>query len=83
MKEQLKKVLLKRMDEWGVKSHTRHCKQSSAYGSIDEETGMFVPNMETVIEEWTNEEFVNIILDIDDKELSDGCDELIELLVRG
>lgn len=79
MKEKLAELLIKRLNEDGFKSHTRHCIQCSHYGKIDE-NGMFIPDDEIMIEEWSNEDLINWLLNVDDKEISNQADEINNLL---
>jgi len=79
MKKQLAKLLIKRLENDGFTFHRRYCEQSSHYGQIDEE-GMFKPDVDKVAEDWRNREFINWLLNVDDKEISNEAEELDKLL---
>lgn len=81
MKEALAKLLLKRLEETGFKYHFRLCEQLSDYGSFDED-GFFVPDTEMAEEQWSNEDFINWLLDVGNKEISDNADEIRKLFAQ-
>lgn len=79
MKEKLAKLLITRLKEDGFHTHIRDCHQCSHYGKINEE-GMFIPDDEIVVEDWNNEDFINWLLNIGEKEISNQAIELNEIL---
>jgi hypothetical protein len=78
-KEILSDILIKRLDDWGFKHHQRDCHQCSHYGEIDK-NGMFVPDDEIVEEHSNNKDFINWLLDVSNKEISDDSDKINKLL---
>ena len=79
MKTKLAKLLTERLENDGFKFHRRWCNQPSDYGQINNE-GFFVPNTEYVQEDWKNKEFVDFLLNADDKEISQEAEEMDKLL---
>jgi hypothetical protein len=65
MKKKLAKILIKRLEEWGFTSHTRECHQASHYGTVED--GIFIPDDEIVLEEWSNEDLINCVLDPEER----------------
>ena len=79
MKTKLAKLLTERLENDGFKFHRRECKQPSDYGEINDE-GFFVPNTEYVKEDWGNREFIDWLLNAEDKEISQEAEEMDKLL---
>ena len=79
IKEKLAKVLIQRLEDDGFQYHFRLREEASDYGSINEE-GFFVPNTDYIEEHWKNEKFINWLLDVGDREMSDEADEIRKLL---
>ena len=78
MKNKLAKILLKRLNETGFKSHYRIYEQPSHYGKVDE-SGIFIPDTDEVEEEWNNKDFINWLLDVNDKEISEDANKIREI----
>lgn len=72
--KKLAKILEKRLNDWGFQTHIRHCHQASDYGQVED--GVFVPDDEVVEECWNNKDFINWLLNADEKEMSESADEL-------
>jgi len=81
MKQELKTLLLERLKNWNFIFHRRECIQNSHYGKVDEQ-GMFVPDDEVVLEEWSNEEIVDLLLNIGEKEISNDAEKIDNLLIN-
>jgi hypothetical protein len=80
IKKKLAKLLLQRIKDWGFTIHKRDCHQCSDYGTIDKETGQFLPDDEIVMEEWSNEDFIDVLLDVNNKEISQDVEKINNLL---
>jgi cell division protein YceG involved in septum cleavage len=81
MKKELAKILLDRLNEDGFKFHRRDCEQCAKSGTIDE-NGQFLPDTYIVKEEWNNEDFINWLLNVDDKEYSESVDKINKIFNR-
>ena len=78
LKSTLAKALLKRLEEENFKFHRRVLEEPTHYGSVEE--GNFVPDVACVEENWDNKHFINWLLNIGEKEISDSAEEINNIL---
>jgi len=57
----LKEKLIKHLNDWNFKFHRRECIGCSKYGTVDD--GIFVPDEEVILEDWSNKDFVEWLLE--------------------
>jgi cell division protein YceG involved in septum cleavage len=80
MKKELAKILLERLNSDGFKFHKRDCEQYAKIGTTED--GHFLPDTYIVEEKWNNEDFINWLLNVDDKEYSEDADKINKILTN-